>query len=81
MPLLACWNCGRQVYATAPLASLFVDERRCPRCGVQMNLERRVVERRMRVRRQNPPGHPGPPADAGERRLTERRFGPRRRGS
>ena len=41
MPRLACWNCGRQVHATSPLASLFADERRCPRCGVQMNLERR----------------------------------------
>jgi hypothetical protein len=81
MPRLACWSCGRQVYATSPLASLFVDERRCPRCGVQMNLERRVVERRVRARRHNAPGDPGPPADAGERRLAERRLGPRRRGS
>jgi rRNA maturation endonuclease Nob1 len=43
MPRLACWNCGRQIYATSPLGSLFIDERRCPRCGVQMNLERREV--------------------------------------
>ena len=81
MPRLACWNCGRQVYATSPLASLFVDERRCPRCGVQMSLERRVVERRERIRRQNPPGDPGPPVGAVERRLVERRLGPRRRGA
>jgi DNA-directed RNA polymerase subunit RPC12/RpoP len=81
MPRLACWNCGRQVYATLPLASLFVDERRCPQCGVQMNLERRMAERRVRARRQNAPGDPGPPAEAGERRLAQRRLGPRRRGS
>jgi ribosomal protein S27AE len=82
MPRLACWNCGRQVYATSPLASLFVDERRCPRCGVQMSLERRVVERRERIRRQNPPGDPGPPVGAVERRqVAERRLGPRRRGA
>jgi hypothetical protein len=81
MPRLACWNCGRQVYATSPLASLFADERRCPRCGAPMNLERRLGERRERVRRQNPPANPGPPVVAGERRLAERRLGPRRRGS
>jgi hypothetical protein len=81
MPRLACWSCGRQVHATSPVASLFVDERRCPRCGVQMNLERRVVERRVRVRRQSPPGDPGPPANAGERRLAERRLGLRRSGT
>jgi ribosomal protein S27AE len=81
MPRLACWKCGRQIYATSPFASLFVDERRCPRCGVLMNLERRGVERRGRVRRQGSPGDPGPPADAGERRLAERRVGPRRSGS
>lgn len=78
MPRLACWNCGRQIYATYPLESLFIDERRCPRCGARMNLERRGVERREQVRRQNPPGDPGPPSDSGERRATDRRAGPRR---
>lgn len=78
MPRLACWICGRQIYATSPLDSLFVEERRCPRCGAQMNLERRGVERRERVRRQNPPGDPGPPSESGERRTTDRRNGPRR---
>jgi hypothetical protein len=34
----ACWSYARQVHVTSPLASLFVDERRCPRCGVLMNL-------------------------------------------
>ena len=69
MPRLACWSCGRQIYATSPLESLFVDERRCPRCGVPMNLERREVERRER----DPPPEPArvipvPRAEAGERR-------------
>jgi len=79
MPRLACWSCGRSIYATAPLASLFAEERRCPRCGARMNLERRDVERREQVRRQNPPADPGPPPD-GERRVEERRSVPRRRG-
>jgi hypothetical protein len=79
MPRLACWSCGRQIYATSPLASLFIDERRCPRCGAQMNLERREVERRERNRRQNPADDPGPPAGTGERRVGDRRRGARRR--
>jgi len=79
MPRLACWSCGRQIYATSPLASLFVDERRCPRCGAPMNLDRRSVERREQVRRQNPSADPGPPTELGERRQAERRRGQRRR--
>jgi DNA-directed RNA polymerase subunit RPC12/RpoP len=78
MPRLACWSCGRQVYATSPISSLFGDERRCPRCGAPMNLERREGVRRDRIRRQNPPDDPGPPAETGERRVEERRRGPRR---
>jgi hypothetical protein len=78
MPRLACWHCGRHIYATSPLESLFVDERRCPRCGAQMNVERRDEERRDRIRRENPPGDPGPPDDIGERRVAERRLGQRR---
>jgi hypothetical protein len=79
MPRLACWACGRQIYATSPFESLFLDERRCPRCGVQMNLERRELERREEIRRQNPADDPGPPAGDGERRVVQRRSGPRRR--
>jgi hypothetical protein len=79
MPRLACWSCGRQIYATSPLASLFVEERRCPRCGAPMNLDRRSFERREQVRRQSPPAALGPPAELGERRQAERRRGQRRR--
>jgi hypothetical protein len=79
MPRLACWSCGCQIYATSPLASLFAEERRCPRCGAPMNLDRRSFERREQLRRQNPPAAPGPPAELGERRQAERRRGDRRR--
>jgi hypothetical protein len=79
MPRLACRNCGRQIYATSPLESLFIEERRCPGCGVMMRLERREVEQRERIRRENPAGDPGPPKGTDERRSPERRAGPRRR--
>ena len=79
MPRLACWSCGRNIYATSPLESLFAEERRCPRCGALMSIERRDVERRERLRRQNPPDDPGPPPD-GERRVEERRSVQRRSG-
>jgi ribosomal protein S27AE len=46
MPRLACWSCGLNIYATSPLESLFAEERRCPRCGVLMNPERRDAPRR-----------------------------------
>ena len=79
MPKLACRACGRQIYTTVPLESLFAEERRCPRCGALLNDERRDTERRLTNRRQNPPDDPGPPEPAAERRATERR-GRRRRG-
>ena len=72
MPRLACWSCGRQIYAVAPLESLFAEERRCPRCGAFLNGDRRDDERRLVVRRQNPVDEPGPPAPE-ERRVDERR--------
>jgi hypothetical protein len=80
MPRLACWSCGRQIYTVAPLESLFSEERRCPRCGAFLNNERREIERRASIRRQNPADEPGPP-DAEERRSQERRAGRRRRGT
>ena len=46
MPKLACWSCGRQITSVAPLNSLFSEERRCPRCGVSLNEERRAESRR-----------------------------------
>jgi hypothetical protein len=61
MPRLACFSCGRQIYTTAPLESLFAEERRCPRCGVFLNTERREQERRQTIRRENPMHDPGPP--------------------
>ena len=61
MPRLACFACGRQIYTTAPLDSLFAEERRCPRCGTFLNTERRETERRQTIRRGNPMHDPGPP--------------------
>jgi hypothetical protein len=78
MPRLACWSCGRQIYTVAPLESLFTEERRCPRCGAFLNDDRRDIERRGYVRRQNPSADPGTPTDE-ERRLEERRAARRRK--
>ena len=80
MPQLACWSCGRQIYTVAPLDSLFSEERRCPRCGANLDKERRGEERRERNRRKNSEDEPGPP-DGVERRIAERRVNRRRSGS
>ncbi len=80
MPHLACWNCGRQIYTTAPLESLFAEERKCSRCGAMLNQERRETDRRGSLRRQNPAADPGPP-DGVERREGDRRGGQRRKSS
>jgi hypothetical protein len=74
---LACRACGRQVYTVAPLEALFAEERRCPRCGAFLEVERRLDDRRRVVRRQNPTDDPGPPPN-GERRAAERRVVRRR---
>ena len=81
MPRLACWSCGRQIYTVAPLESLFAEERRCPRCGAYMDQDRRIEERRVHVRRQNPPDDPGPPVETQERRVAERRVRRRRQAA
>jgi hypothetical protein len=78
MPTLACHVCGRVVYATVPLDTLFAEERRCPRCGSILEAERREDSRRKRARRQQPPDDPGPP-DNVERRIADRRQNRRRR--
>jgi hypothetical protein len=78
MPKLACRSCGREIYTVAPIESLFMEERRCPRCGAFLDGERRDNERRGYVRRVNPAGDPGPPA-AAERREEERRAVRRRK--
>jgi hypothetical protein len=79
MPRLACWSCGRQIYAVSPLESLFAEERRCPRCGAFLNPDRRDGERRMTIRRINPGDDPGPPEDGEERRVEDRRKARRRK--
>jgi len=61
MPNLSCRSCGRQLYTVTPLASLFADERRCPRCGSPLFDDRRETERRTQHRRKNPMDDPGPP--------------------
>jgi hypothetical protein len=78
MPTLACRICGRVVYTTASLDSLFSEESRCPRCGNTLDMERRVDNRRKTERRRNPPDVPGPPSGR-ERRVSERRKHTRRR--
>ena len=77
MPRLACQKCGRQLYTVSPLESLFAEERRCPRCGAFLNIERRDHDRRYMHRRQNPHDDLGAPG-ASERRAGERRAARRR---
>ncbi|MBA2719737.1 MAG: hypothetical protein H0U52_10930 [Chloroflexi bacterium] len=79
MPKLACWSCGRQIYTVAPLEALFREERRCPRCGAFLNSDRRDLEQRLSIRRQNPAADPGPPVGDGERRAEQRRRARRRK--
>jgi hypothetical protein len=89
MPKLSCWSCGRQIYTVSPLRALFMEERRCPRCGAFLHEDRRDSERRLMHRRINPPNDPGPPRTKGvasgtrkaalERRVADRRT-VRRRG-
>ena len=78
MAHLACWSCGRSIYTVAPLESLFSEERRCPRCGAYLQNERRENERRVAIRRDNPPAEPGPPEETEERRTDQRRERQRR---
>jgi hypothetical protein len=80
MPTLVCHACGRVVYTTAPLAELFAEERRCPRCGAFLEPDRRQGNRRLHNRRQNPPDDPGPPAGVERRKEDRRGQGRRRKG-
>ena len=75
MPRLACFACGRQIYTTAPLDSLFAEERRCPRCGAFLNTERRETERRQTIRRENPMHDPGPPKPKSARKTAAKAKG------
>jgi len=87
MPTLACHVCGRVVESTKALESLSAEERRCPRCGSRLDVERRSGERhdrregerRQGDRRKNPYDDPGPPGGV-ERRVADRRVGDRRQG-
>jgi hypothetical protein len=78
MPTLVCHACGRVVYTTAPLGSLFPEERRCPRCGAFLENDHREGSRRHVNRRQQPADDPGPPGGA-ERRVADRRVTKRRK--
>jgi hypothetical protein len=62
------------MWAAVPLAELFAEERRCPRCGASLNDDRRVWDRRVYVRRQKV----GESPTGVERRSRDRRQGPRR---
>jgi len=76
MPRLACFTCGRTVWATVPLAELFAEERRCPRCGASLQDDRRTYDRRKFIRRVN---RFGKSPTGAERRVKERRVKARRR--
>ena len=76
MPRLACFVCGRAVWATVPLAELFAEERRCPRCGASLQDDRRAIDRRSFIRRVN---RIGKSPTGKERRVVDRRAKSRRR--
>jgi DNA-directed RNA polymerase subunit RPC12/RpoP len=78
MAKLACRTCGRQVYRASPVETLIAGERRCPRCGAQLEADRRLEDRRHDERRIVLPTAAGPPAGVAERRVTQRRTGSRR---
>ena len=67
MPHLACWSCGRQIYTVSPLESLFAEERRCPRCGTNLDRSGGSTSGASRsgARRPRAPGDPGPGAARG----------------
>jgi transcription initiation factor IIE alpha subunit len=77
VPGLVCPDCGKRIYTTATLDTLFADERRCPRCGADLRAERRELERREAIRRQNEARDTPPPPP--ENRLDDRRKKRRRR--
>jgi hypothetical protein len=76
MPRLICATCGRSLYADAPLESLSLDERRCPRCGSALRTDLRQGERRLQRRREigtRPMEYDGEERRAVERRTVQRR--------
>ena len=78
MPTVVCRACGRVMYTTAPLGELFAEERRCPRCGAFLEVERREGSRRLHNRRQDAADDPGSPTGT-ERRVVDRRHARRRK--
>ena len=78
MPTLACRICGRVVYTTAAFDALFAEESRCPRCGGVLWQERRVENRRKYDRRAED-ADPSAIPPGGDRRMSQRRTGQRRR--
>ena len=78
MPTVVCRACGRVMYTTAPLGELFAEERRCPRCGAFLEVERREARRRHHDRRQEGADDPGSPPGI-ERRIDDRRHARRRK--
>ena len=80
-PGLAASEFRGQQRVVAPVESLFAEERRCPRCGANLNNDRRELERREKLRRLNAADDPGPPPPEPERRVDERRKGKRRTNS
>jgi len=76
---LACRTCGRQVFIAVAVEALHADDRRCPRCGMRLDPDRREGDRRRWDRRRSRTIDPGPPAATGERRVQERRQRQRRR--
>src|SRR5436190_1650152 len=74
---VACRRCGRRLEMAVALDALPRDERRCPRCGSPLDVDRRVGQRRAATSQVNDRADPGPP-DGRERRLAERRTDDRR---
>jgi hypothetical protein len=66
------------LWATVPLASLFAEERRCPRCGAALHDDRRATERRELSRRQKGTGlsPTGQERRVEDRRVKQRRHSP-----
>jgi hypothetical protein len=70
-------KCGRTLWATAPAAQLFAEERRCPKCGESLADDRRMLARRATFGRREVVKGESPTGE--ERRKGERRIAQRRK--